>query len=516
MREEFDYVIVGAGTAGSVLAHRLTEDPDVHVLLLEAGAGCIPAEVDDPTAWMRLLGSRIDWRYRSTPQPGLDGRVTREPRGRAPGGSSNLNLMMYVRGHPADFDHWAYQGAAGWSYRDVRPYFDRMEADRPVTHAGLNGPNPASRAFVDACVELGHSRLADFADGPVHGVAWHRLETAGGRRRGALAAYLEPALSRPNLRLRSNAQALRLVVMDGRCVGVEYLQRPEQAGLEGRAVRDTHGEDFRTGIHQVHATAEVILAAGAIESPKLLLLSGIGNPDQLRNFGITVNAALPGVGENFHNHVLTAVMSESRTPVPAARQNLSEAALFLASEPGLPAPDLQLAFVHGPFDQEATRGRMDTVSVLPGVVRPASRGWVRLARAGALAPPLVNPNYLGDRSDLKRLIDGVKLAREIIGAAAFSPWHKRELWPGPAVRGDEQLRAFVRRTADSYHHHAGSCRMGADDLSVVDPRLRVHGVRGLRVADASVMPAVPSGNPHAAVVMIAERAADLIREGTHV
>ncbi|WBP85146.1 GMC family oxidoreductase [Kitasatospora cathayae] len=515
MREEFDYVVVGAGTAGSVLAHRLTEDRDVRVLVLEAGAGRIPTEVDDPTAWMRLLGSRIDWGYRSTPQPGLDGRVTREPRGRAPGGSSNLNLMMHVRGHPADFDHWAYRGAAGWSYRDVRPYFDRMEADRPLTHAGLGTANPASRAFVDACAELGHPQLADFADGPRHGVAWHRLDIAAGRRRGALAGYLEPALGRPNLTLRSDAQALRLVLAGGRCVGVEYLQRPESAGLDGRAVRDVHGEVLRVGIHQAFATAEVILAAGAIESPKLLLLSGVGNPDHLRQLGITVNAALPGVGENFHNHVLTAVMSESRTPVPAARQNLSEAALFLASEPGLIAPDLQLAFVHVPFDSALGREHPDTVSVLPGVVRPASRGWVRLGRADALARPLVNPNYLGDRSDLERLVQGVKQAREVIGTSAFSPWHKQELWPGPDVRDAEQLRAFVRRTADSYHHHAGSCRMGTDDLSVVDPRLRVHGVSGLRVADAGVMPALPSANPHAAVVMIAERAADLIREGTH-
>ncbi|MEV7775718.1 GMC family oxidoreductase N-terminal domain-containing protein [Kitasatospora sp. NPDC086791] len=515
MREEFDYVVVGAGTAGSVLAHRLTEDPNVRVLVLEAGAARVPAEVDDPTAWMRLLGSRIDWGYRSIPQPGLDGRVTREPRGRAPGGSSNLNLMMHVRGHPADFDHWAHQGAAGWSYRDVRPYFDRTEADRPLAHAGLDAANPASRAFVDACVELGHPRLADFADGPRHGVAWHRLDIAGGRRRGALAGYLEPALGRPNLTLRTSAQALRLVLTGGRCVGVEYLQRPEPAVLDGRAVRDVHGEEPRVGIHQAFAAAEVILAAGAIESPKLLLLSGIGNPDHLRNLDITVRTALPGVGENFHNHVLTAVMSESRTPVPPAGQNLSEAALFLVSEPGLVAPDLQFAFVHAPFDPAVSREHPDTVSVLPGVVRPASRGWVRLARADALARPLVNPNYLGDRSDLERLVQGVKLAREIIGTSAFSPWHKQELWPGPAVRGDEQLRAFVRRTADSYHHQAGSCRMGTDDLSVVDPRLRVHGVSGLCVADAAVMPSVPSANPHAAVVMIAERAADLIREGTH-
>ncbi|MDH6574764.1 GMC oxidoreductase [Kitasatospora sp. MAP5-34] len=516
MREEFDHVIVGAGTAGCVLAHRLTEDPDVRVLLLEAGAGRIPQEVDDPTAWMRLLGSRIDWRYRSVPQPGLNGRVTREPRGKAPGGSSNLNLMMHVRGHALDFDNWAYQGAAGWSFRDVRQYFERIEAEWPTSDGGLGEPNPASRAFIDACVELGHPRVADFNSRPMRGVGWHRLDMAEGRRRGALASYLEPALARPNLTLRSNAQALRLVVIGGACVGVEYLQRPEPAGLKGRSVRDTHGEQPQAGIHQVYATGEVIVAAGAIESPKLLLLSGVGNPDHLREFGITVNAALPGVGENFHNHVLTAVMSESRTPVLAARQNLSESALFLSSTPGLPTPDLQLAFVHAPFDAEVAGEHPETVSILPGVVRPASRGWVRLAQADALAHPLVNPNYLGDRSDLERLVQGVKLAREITGTSAFSPWHKQELWPGPAVTSDEELRAFVRRTADSYHHHAGSCRMGTDDLSVVDPGLRVHGVRGLRVVDASVMPAVPSGNPNTAVAMIAERAADLIREGTHV
>ncbi|MEU8693798.1 GMC oxidoreductase [Streptomyces sp. NPDC048665] len=510
MKEEFDYVVVGAGTAGCVLANRLTEDPDVRVLVLEAGASRIPAEVDDPTAWHRLLDGRIDWKHRSVPQPGLNGRITHEPRGRAPGGSSNLYLMMHVWGHPSDYDNWAHQGAAGWSYREVRPYFERL-ATRPAADAGQGGPNPASEAFLDACAERGFPRAADFNEGVMSGAGWHRLDIADGRRRGALASYLEPALGRPNLTLRTSAQTIGLTVIGDTCVGVEYLQRPEPPEATGRQVRDTHAEHPRPGVHQVRATREVIVAGGAIESPKLLMLSGIGNPDRLRAQGTAVKVGLPGVGENFHNHVLTAVMTESRTAVPAPRQNLSESALFTSSVPGLTGPDLQLAFVHAPFDPAVGERHPNTVSILPGVVRPASRGWIRLAHGDALAKPLVNPNYLADRSDLERLVQGVKLARDIIGTSAFSPWNKQELWPGPTVTTDADLRAFVRRTADSYHHHGGSCRMGTDDMSVVDPQLRVYGVRGLRVADASVMPAVPSGNCHSAVLMIAERAADLVK-----
>jgi choline dehydrogenase len=519
--DEFDYVVVGSGTAGCVLAGRLTEDPDVTVLVLEAGAAAIPANVDAAPLWFTLLGSPVDWDYRSVPQPGLGGRLTAEPRGKLPGGSSDLYLMMHVRGHPSDFDEWARQGAAGWSYEHVRPYFRRLEGAREpvgdlgtggpqiITNAGLHEPNPTSRTFLDACAELGHP-AADFNGSKAVGAGWHQLDVVDGRRQGMLVSYLEPALGRPNLTLRTSALATRLLLGGGRCTGVEYDQGAEPEPPPDTA-RQVGAPGPGRGLRQVRARREVLLCAGAIESPKLLLLSGVGDPDQLARHGIPVLAALPGVGLNFHNHVLTGVICDLVEPVPEARQNVSEAVLFAHSDPGLLAPDLQLAFVHVPFDLALAPEHPNAVSILPGVVRPVSRGWVRLADADPRTPPLINPNYLADRWDVERLVQGVRIARDVFGAAAFSALAKEELSPGVDVRDDEQVERFVRRTADSYHHQVGSCRMGLDDLSVVDPRLRVHGVDGLRVADASVMPSVSSGNCHTAVAMIAERAADLVR-----
>lgn len=523
MAAEFDYVIVGSGTAGSVLAARLTEDPDVSVLVLEAGASAIPTNVDVAPLWFTLLGSPVDWGYQSVPQAALGGRRTLEPRGKLPGGSSDLYLMMHVRGHPSDYDEWARQGAAGWSYEELRPWFRTVEGAREpsgdlgtegpqqITDASKHEPNPTSQLFLDACAELGHPAVSDFNGSDLAGAGWHQLDVADGVRQGTLVSYLEPALPRLNLTLWTSALATRLIVENGRCVGVAYEQSGEQDAED--TARRVGAPGPGSGPQEVRARREVLLAAGSIESPKLLQLSGLGDPDWLAALDIPLVGALPGVGRNFHNHVLTGVIHELTEAVPPPRQNASEAVLFARSEPGLAAPDLQLAYVHVPFDLTMAEDHPNGVSILPGLVRPVSRGTVRLADADPRTPPLVDPNYLADRWDLDRLVQAVRMAREVFGTTAFGAVAKEELLPGAGVRDAAALEEFVRRTAESYHHQVGSCRMGRDDLSVVDPRLRVHGVEGLRVVDASVMPSVPSGNCHAAVAMIAERAAAWLKRG---
>lgn len=524
--DEFDYIVVGAGTAGSVLAHRLAESSDARVLVLEAGGDWIPSNVDAAPLWPTLLGSDVDWGYQSVPQAGLGGRATNEPRGKMPGGSSNMYIMMHIRGHPSDFDNWAYQGAAGWAYQDLLPYFKRLERQEDpvdswtgtngpqiVTNAGRHNPNPLSRTFIDACVQLGYPEVSDFNGPQMLGAGWHHIDVENGRRCGALAAFLEPALNRSNLVLWANAHAMQLVFEAQRCVGVTYRQEaPAQPAGAGRHIVRGGQDGPGPGVHTVRAAREVIVCAGAIESPKLLLLSGIGDVQQLRGFDIPLVAEVPGVGQNFHNHVLAPVIAETIDPVEPGRQNLSEAALYATSQPGMIAPDLQFSFVHVGFDIIIGQQHPNAVSILPGVIRPQSRGWVRLASADPFTKPAINPNYLGDRADVERMVQAIKQSRDIFAAPAFKERLKGILAPLPAMQTDSELEDYVRSRADSYHHQAGSCRMGIDDGSVVDPRLRVHGVTGLRVADASVMPAVPSGNCHTAIAAIAERAADLINE----
>jgi choline dehydrogenase len=428
-----------------------------------------------------------------------------------PGGTSNLYALMHIRGHRSDYDNWAYNGCPGWSFEDVLRYFQKLEDQEDDTNplAGKGGPlrvasvsrhdpSPLSQAFINACAELGFARTDDFNGPQMEGAGWHHVNIKDGKRHSMEDAYLYPALERQQpkppqertLELIDGAQATRLLFNGRRCTGVEYIR------------------DRRT--ETATATREVVVCAGAIDSAKLLLLSGIGPASRLELVGIPVLVDLPGVGENFHNHVLIPVICVARQPIPRPRNNMSEAALFYRSTPGWPGPDMQMAFVHGSPQQVRDDPPPDVMVMLPGVVRPLSRGWVRLASADPLAKPLINPNYLAVEADHRRLTEGVRLARRIYATRAFADWIQAEVLPGPNI-SDAQLGDDVRARAESYHHQAGSCRMGLDALAVVDPELRVHGIEGLRVADASVMPAVPSGNCHAGIVMIGEKCADLIK-----
>jgi choline dehydrogenase len=502
---KYDFIIVGAGSAGCVLANRLSENPDVQVLVIEAGSDQTPDNVHLPTMWPSLWHTPVDWAYESVPQSFLDGRRTHEPRGKVIGGSSALNLMIYIRGHRTDYDHWVNQGAKGWSYDDLLPYFKKVEDQEDDTspwagHGGpfhlsnakLHDPNPTSQTFLDACQELGYPSTADFNGPQMEGAGWHHLNIKDGKRHTVAQAYLLPVLHRPNLTVISDAQVTQLRFKQKRCDGVDFITN---------------------GHRQIaYANREVILSAGAIESPKLLMLSGIGNGDYLTPMQIGLIKHLPGVGENFHNHVLAGVMAKTRQPIPGLRQNLSESCLFAKSSPTLAAPDLQLNFLQVPFDHTLTQAYSHSVSILAGVTQPKSRGWLRLANKDPFCAPLVNPNYLAEQADVTRLMQAVRMGREILfETQSFAVWGTEELLPGPDIQADHQIEAFVRAHAQTYHHQCGSCKMGVDDLAVVDLELRVHGTQGLRVVDASVMPTVPSGNCHGAVLAIAEKAADLIK-----
>lgn len=503
-RQEHDYIVVGAGSAGSVLVRRLADaGHTVHVV--EAGPADTDPLVHSPQGWPGLLQGELDWAYTTTPQRHANGRGLFWPRGRVLGGSSSLNGMIYVRGHPSDYDSWAYQGAAGWNWDAVLPYFRKSEdhvdgagewhgSGGPLPVSRIEEPHPTAEAFVEAAAAQGHPRTDDFNGERMEGVGFNHATIRGGRRMSAWRSFAAPVADGPEVRVTTGAQVHRVLFDGDRAIGVEY-------SLGGAPV-------------QARAGAEVLLCGGTIGSAQTLLHSGIGPAAHLRDVGVEVRLDLPGVGENLHDHLLVSNVYESRRPMPEGKSNLLESQLFAKSDPGLPGPDLQPLFLHIVYPAEGYPVPDEGYTIAPGIVRPLSRGTLRLASADPSAPALVDPDVLAEPHDLESLVDAVEMCRDIGAGREFDEWREAEIAPGPAARTRDDLREYVRRSVGTYHHQVGTCRMGVDSMAVVDPSLRVRGVRGLRVADASVMPSVPSGNTNAPSIMIGEKAADLVLDGS--
>jgi choline dehydrogenase-like flavoprotein len=524
-----DYLIVGGGSAGCVLAARLSEDPSVQVALLEAGPADTSVLIHCP-AGLALLAKngQANWGFQTVPQVGLNGRRGYQPRGKVLGGSSSVNAMIYLRGQRADYDRWAAEGNAGWSWNDVLPYFRRAEHNErgadafhatggPLNVMDLRSPHRFGPVFVEAGKQAGHAENRDFNGISQEGVGLYQVTHKDGERFSAAKAYLVPNRNRPNLHVVTGAHATRILLEGRRAVGVAYRQG--SADRELRAVR------------------EVIVSAGALLSPQLLMVSGIGPAAELQRHGIPVVHDLPGVGRNLHDHVdvvqvvdaphLTDLFGLSGRGLVNAFKgilewrrhrrgllttNFAEAGGFIRSTPDEPAPDLQLHFVIGKLVDHGRKtvfGHGYSCHVC--LLQPRSRGKVTLASADPLAGPLIDPNFLADPDDVRRLVRGFQAMRRILEQPALAGLRGRELATSAGARDEAAIEAFVRNHADTIYHPVGTCRMGNGANDVVDAQLRVHGMEALRVVDASVMPTIISGNTNAPVIMIGEKAADLVK-----
>ena len=527
MARAFDYVIVGAGSAGCALANRLSEDPGVSVLVLEAGGRDRSPNIKIPAAFAKQFRTKLDWDYLSGPEPALGGRELYVPRGKSLGGSSSMNAMVCTRGRPVDYDTWRDAGCDGWGWDDVMPYFRRMEdnsrgeseihgAGGPVSVVDQVEPRPLTQRFLDAAVAAGIPANPDVNAPEQDGVTQSQVFQRNGRRWSAADAYLRPAMKRSNLTVKTKVHALGL-------------------DLDGTRVRGVQLRDSRGREAVARAEREVILAAGAIGSPQLLMLSGIGGADVLRDAGVKVRVELPGVGENLQDHPYLTLCFDSKVPhdladaeKPASlakwllrrsgplTSNVAEGMAFIRTRSGLAAPDIELIFApayyhdHG-FDERD--GHAFTFG--PVLLSPRSRGSVRLRSSDPEGKPQIVGNHLSELADVAALAAGVRRAREIVSTSPLADVAGEELIPGAGVESDTEIEDFIRREVELLYHPAGTCRMGAadDPEAVVDPQLRVRGVQGLRIADASVMPLIPGGHIHLPVMMVGERAADLIRGG---
>jgi len=504
----YDYVVVGGGTAGCVVAARVSEDPEVRVLLVEAGGRDATDAMNAPAQWLALLGSDVDWGFRTAPQTGLDGTVLAYPRGKVLGGCSGINAMVHLRGDRSSYDSWAADGAIGWGFEDLLPYFRRSEnapggdpqlrgRGGPLTVQRSMNPHPAAKAFFEACRERGYPVSDDLNGAPSEGVGWLDENIVDGKRQSAADAYLRPALGRPNLTVVTDALVTGLTLNGTSCTGVTYRQGP-------------------SAVVTVEAEREVILCAGAVGSPHLLLLSGIGPADQLRQHGVEVVADLPGVGANLSDHPLDVLVYSASQPVTLGEHNIVDALAACRVDPSSTVPDAHMLFMTVPYVPPGWTGPETGYVIGFGMLAPHSRGSVRLVSSDPAAAPLIDPAFLTDQRDVEFMVRAARAARELGESDALQAWRDEEVVPGRQATSDEDLAAYLRQSISTYFHPVGTCRMGTGPSAVTDVRLRVHGLDRLRIADASVMPTLPAANPNAAVVAVAERAADLIlRDRTH-